>query len=199
MVSAGAVDLDSESESETRLPRALPLAAILILFAAALRGWSLWTAPLPPPDLSSVRLAVSQWLETASPLPLEADGSIAAASLEPRLLELGVNRIQFERFDPDALVLMRPGKDGQPGVAGVDDNGDGMTDNRSELGATRSDDVCVVVPQGARPPADEPTLVLQRGAFVSAAATPSPDSIYPQRAIVFGGTGQDAWSFLLVP
>jgi hypothetical protein len=73
-------------------------------------------------------------------------------------------------FDPDALVIIDPGPDGLPGRANVDDGGNGVVDERSELGATGSDDVCRVVfgsdaasfkQQMDNPPA----VIAQRGAF----------------------------------
>ncbi len=182
-----------------RAPRRLGLVVVVILLAAAVRLWSLLSAPSPPPDLSPVRLAVSQWLQETSPLPLDADGSISVSSLDPRLVELGVQRIDVQRFDPTALVMIRAGIDGQPGVAGVDDNGDAPVDNRSELGATRSDDVCVVIKADDRPPSDEPTLVLQRGAYVPAEDWVAQDQGIRQRGVVIGQSGEDHWSFLVVP
>lgn len=189
--------LGADRESERRSPRTLGLVVVVILVAAAVRFGSLWTAPSPPPDLSKVRQVVSQWLSDTSPLPLEADGSIAASSLDPKLVELGVTRIEVQRFDPNALVMIRAGVDGQPGVAGVDDNGDALVDNRSELGATRSDDVCVVVAADDRPQPDEPVLVLQRGAFVPADDSEADDQGVRQRGVVIGQSGDDRWSFLV--
>ena len=196
-----AAGLDRPADQADGLGRSSGLFALavgLILLAAAVRLGSLLSAPSPPADLSPVRSAASQWLQTTSPLPLDAEGSIAASSLDPQLVELGVQRIVVQRFDPTALVMIRAGADGQPGVAGVDDNGDGIVDNRSELGATRSDDECVVIAGEERIPSGEPTLVLQQGAFVPANdASPPPDSQRPARAVVSGKSGQNSWSFLV--
>ena len=48
--------------------------------------------------------------------------------------------IQVSRWDPQAVVYVSAGNDAQPGVAGVDDEGNGVVDDRAELGATGSDD-----------------------------------------------------------
>lgn len=48
-------------------------------------------------------------------------------------------------FDPTAGVVIDVGLDGAPGQAGIDDAGNGVTDDRAELGATGSDDLCHVV------------------------------------------------------
>jgi len=45
------------------------------------------------------------------------------------------------RWDADAAVYVTAGQDREPGVAGVDDDGSAVVDDRSELGATGSDDV----------------------------------------------------------
>ena len=177
--------------------RVVRLVAGVIMLAAVIRLASLLTAPAPPPDLTPARLATSQWLQATSPLPTDGDGSINSSALDPRLVQLGVERIDVQRFDPNALVLILAGSDGQPGVAGVDDNGDTLVDNRIELGATRSDDVCVVVKADDRPPADVPALLLQRGAFLPLDDSTKPQQRGRRRAIVIGQTGQDHWSFVV--
>jgi hypothetical protein len=77
-----------------------------------------------------------------------------------------------QQFDPDALVVVKCGPDGAPGVAGRDDDANGIVDDASELGASRSDDVCEAIPSSddsseALNPT-QPRLVLQHGAFVDA-------------------------------
>ena len=67
-----------------------------------------------------------------------------------------------------AEVLLGVGADGQPGIAGVDDNVNEVIDDRSEMGAVGSDDECLA-------PADvgysdmkahPNSLVISRGTFV---------------------------------
>lgn len=73
-------------------------------------------------------------------------------------------------FDPDALVIIDAGADGLPGQAHVDDGGNGVVDERSELGATGSDDQCrivfgdeaVSVKQLSK---DSTVMIVQHGAF----------------------------------
>ncbi len=72
------------------------------------------------------------------------------------------------RFDPDAQVLLGPGADLQPGIAAVDDDANLIVDDRSELGAIGSDDVCLgPADEGYRSLARDPMhLVISKGAFV---------------------------------
>ena len=49
----------------------------------------------------------------------------------------------------------------------IDDNGNGVTDDRSELGATHSDDRCETMNSEIAKQQEPPPLVLQRGAFVN--------------------------------
>jgi hypothetical protein len=113
------------------------------------------------------------------------------------LFSLGVTEITFERFDPDAVVLMRSGPDMQPGVAAVDDNANGIVDDASELGATGSDDVCLVQRASPDPSDDEITLVLQHGAFVPALPSELQNRSSQWRAIVKGQSNGDHWSLLI--
>lgn len=80
------------------------------------------------------------------------------------------DRWQFYRLDPAALVLLEAGPDGSPGIAGFDDDDDGVVDDPSELGAVGGDDRCL-------PPShpdydlamDQPvTRVISEGAYVAA-------------------------------
>ena len=74
--------------------------------------------------------------------------------------------LRMLQFDPSAVVVILPGADAQPGVAGVDDNGNGGTDDHFELGATKSDDCCQVIKVEVARSMNPRPLVLQRGAFV---------------------------------
>lgn len=178
-----------------RLSAAMPLACLFLLLAVSYRTWTLATAPSKPENLSLVRQAVSQWLASVSPLPADSKGVISDSELDPKLATLGVTRIEFQSFDPQALVVIRPGADGQPGVAGVDDNGDALVDNRLELGATRSDDQCVVISPDDNVAENEMMLVLQRGAYVL--SNTSNGSGHRPRAVVFGESIDSPWSFIV--
>ncbi len=138
-------------------------------------------------DLQHVRSVITPLMQSPNPLR------------DPSLRKLGVTRIEFQRFDPGAVVLMQAGPDRQPGVARVDDDRNGTIDDRSELGATYSDDVCSVELSNVQDSdvQDDANLVLQYGAFVPATY----DQLIgetPARAIVFGqSTGEDRWSFMV--
>lgn len=75
--------------------------------------------------------------------------------------------LQRFRFDADALVVIRPGPDNAPGILGIDDGGNGTTDEPGELGATGSDDECLVLfgAETQEAAKDPMTLILQKGAF----------------------------------
>ena len=75
-------------------------------------------------------------------------------------------QLKVQQFDPGAVVAILPGLDGKPGVAGVDDNGNGQTDERIELGATQSDDRCLAMNGDVARAMNPRPLILQRGAFV---------------------------------
>lgn len=189
-----------ETERAEGIVRTSPFLAVfivLLVIATAYRVWTLSTGPSQPADLTLVRDAAAAWLADTTPLPVDERGVIAASSLDPRLMELGVDRIELERFDPQALVVIRPGADGKPGTAGIDDNGDGIVDNRIELGATRSDDQCVVVAAGDTVSTDPTRLVLQRGAFAPETSAAESDQPPRRRAIVIGHSDKEPWSFLV--
>ena len=107
--------------------------------------------------------------------------------------------VMLQRFDPGARVVMWPGDDQQPGVAGVDDDGSGLVDDRSELGATWSDDQCKVMAAGThQQDSERPTLVLQHGAFVPIRQTEAAGTSLPTRAIVFGTSADgQPWSMMI--
>jgi len=109
-----------------------------------------------------------------------------------QLMQLGVTRIEYQRFDPHALLVATPGADRRPGRAGADDNFNGRIDDRAELGATYSDDLCLVVSADALAelPADS-VMILQRGAY---AATNAHDW---QRAVVVGSKEGRPWSMVV--
>ncbi len=184
------------------------IAIALVLFGALARANSnLRLSAGPLADLQQTRSLVRSLLQSPDPHLGREKGSGAnsrngpSGALHYWLLTpfpaAEVTGIEFQRFDPGAVVLIRPGRDGQPGVARVDDDRNGTVDDRSELGATHSDDVCSVEP--AADPEDESTLILQYGAFVPT----SPDQAdgetpQPMRAVVFGESAAgERWSFLV--
>ena len=132
-------------------------------------------------------------------------GSILAS---PQPIELNqpspinAHRKVTHLFDPDALIIIGPGADRLPGRAGIDDGGNGVTDERTELGATGSDDVCRVVfgDEAARISDDDSTsvliaqpsvlivqpsvLIVQRGAFRPASHSDVVPANTPARTLV---------------
>ncbi len=157
--------------------------ATVIILTAGGRLVAIRVSVESPPDLIPIRDSVQDALRS---------GDFALARAHP-----SVDSIALERFDHDAVVILLPGPDGQPGVANTDDNGNAIVDDRTELGATLSDDICVV---RSLETLDRQTsltgLILQRGAFLgadSAQITPS-DRV---RAVVKGRSGDDRWSFLV--
>jgi hypothetical protein len=169
--------------------RAVPLslAVAVLLLGSGMRLQSLkQSGGMSMADLQPIRASV------AAQLP-NLEGSIP-----PSLRAAGVETIAWERFDAGAIVVIEAGADQQPGIAGVDDNVNGTPDDRLELGATGSDDVCRVVPAGHSIGPADTSLPLQRGAFVPA----SPPTDPPARAIVSGRCRddqgrEDRWSFLI--
>ena len=99
---------------------------------------------------------------------LSTVADLTIAELRQSSPEHGITHVEYQRFDPEVVFAARPGPDGMPGVAGTDDNMNGITDDRAELGATRSDDVCVILTalETDQLSANE-VVVLQQGAFVA--------------------------------
>lgn len=131
----------------------------------------------------------------ATPTVLPA---IRAPLVLTKLQKHGVASIQYQEFDPTAVVAVRPGPDRLPGVAGADDNRNGVIDDRLELGATRSDDRCsVLTREQLDATSKDDLLVLQRGAFVSVNKADL-DHQRPARAIVLGNSDDGRpWSVLV--
>ncbi len=109
-------------------------------------------------------------------------------ALPPRLARLSVHR-----WDESAPVYVTVGADGKPGIAGIDDDGDGVIDDLGELGATGSDDR-VVAPQqpGYRAAAagEIVSRVISRGALV---AIESDLLLPPPRADDSDSEGSEVW------
>ena len=114
---------------------------------------------------------------------------------QPELLDR--TRFIAQHFDPFARVRLLPGLDGQPGTAEFDDNINGVVDDAGELGATFSDDLCVV--EASQEPASqlEPSMVLQYGAYVAGAKHFTEPPRHPDRILVLHQGQDNAWSFVL--
>ena len=207
---------------------AFPISRLVIALAIAVMAWATVQRAVM---LSSVAAHSMDDRSTAQ-LAAEADSRAAVAELleswdgqiaDPRVLanEDGPNRQQWQQlagrgvtrvsmmdFDVNAMVVMRPGADRKPGFAGIDDDANGVLDDRTELGASRSDDRCVVVPaaplkrhEGLKG-REEHTLVLQRGAFLPAAEVSTTglgptNAIGPRRAVIHGESDGRRWSMLV--
>jgi hypothetical protein len=190
--------------------------AILIVVAAAGRFWLIAGASArdwhvgSSSELVRVRGQVQEWMAawdsrqtrvsdfTVDPSAMRGLPS-ALAQTWVSIADPGVTQISLQRLDPEAVVLVRAGPDGQPGVAGIDDNGNGIVDDTSELGATGSDDICRA--ERAEESVSEPgqqTLILQRGAYIPATDVQAARGNHPSRAIVVGKSidGQP-WSFMV--
>ncbi|QEF99440.1 hypothetical protein Mal15_35050 [Stieleria maiorica] len=72
-------------------------------------------------------------------------------------------------FSATAAVLLTAGRDGLPGKADVDDNLDGIVDDRRETGAVGSDDECLgPADPGYQAALDQPGVItISKGAFVA--------------------------------
>ena len=110
--------------------------------------------------------------------------------------KFGITGVEYQRFDPLAVFAVRPGPDQKPGVADTDDNMDGVTDDRMELGATRSDDLCLVLGFDQQQDMDGDMMVLQQGALVP--VRDSTQKARSERAIVYGESADGSpWSLLV--
>lgn len=167
------------------------LVVAAVLLAATWRLQAVWRSPVSRPDsLASIRNAC-----------FSQERLVNTLTLEPQSLDPSVTRVEIQCFDPDAVVLIQVGRDRKPGVAGFDDNRNGVVDDRSELGASYSDDVCSVA---TTDPQDENSLPVQYGAFVpidsdrASLSQASQGQQSPRRAIIFGESPEsDHWSFLV--
>ncbi|MCS7468363.1 hypothetical protein NZK35_17055 [Stieleria sp. ICT_E10.1] len=79
-------------------------------------------------------------------------------------------------FADDVPILLTAGHDGLPGKADVDDNLDGIVDDRRETGAVGSDDECLgPADEGYQAALDFPgTLSISKGGFVPCEAEANP-------------------------
>ena len=114
---------------------------------------------------------------------------------DPELLSK--TQIVWQRFDPAARVRLLPGLDGQPGTINFDDNANGVTDDAGELGATYSDDLCVVEASQSPPCEIKPSIVLQRGAYIPAKLISTKQFLHSDRVLILCQGKDESWSFVL--
>jgi hypothetical protein len=114
---------------------------------------------------------------------------------DPELLSK--TQIVWQRFDPAARVRLLPGLDGQPGTIDFDDNANGVTDDAGELGATYSDDLCVVEAPQSTPSKIKPSVVLQRGAYIAAEQISTKQFLHSDRVLILYQGKDDSWSLVL--
>ncbi|QDV82809.1 hypothetical protein [Planctomycetes bacterium TBK1r] len=93
-----------------------------------------------------------------------------------RAVTEGGDDVQPYCFADDVAVLLTVGKDGQPGQAEVDDNLNGVVDDRRETGAVGSDDECLgPADAGYHDALDRPgTLSISKGGFVECDSADDP-------------------------
>ncbi|QDT09472.1 hypothetical protein [Planctomycetes bacterium K23_9] len=138
-----------------------------------------------------------------------AAAATSAVLVAERLYDASV--ITQLSFDPNAIVLLAPGPDELPGQAELDDDFDGVIDNRAEMGAVGSDDVCLAPwNPGYQAAADRGDAVeISRGAFVDdgpvsvgkAAANGvslSPGQSDHRRLLITGTTRGRTWSRMIM-
>lgn len=133
-------------------------------------------------------------LDDAKSFPMQDELKLVFQD-QPELL--GRTRFIEQHFDPSARVRLLPGLDGQPGTADFDDNANGVVDDAGELGATFSDDLCVVEASQAPTNSIEPSIVLQRGAYVAGEKYFTEPPPHPDRILVLHQGQDDSWSFVL--
>ncbi len=117
------------------------------------RRWT-WAVALSVVLLAGLRLASTIEHRRSTDVSQTAIGADATVSIQV--------------FDPDAEAILWVGRDGQPGDAGFDDNGDGKSDDAGELGAVHSDDELVTPIDEAFDQArtSELSRIMFRGVFV---------------------------------
>lgn len=120
------------------------------------------TSLLADSAAEAIATLTPRWLEN---LHFPAAGSLPSHSLGQSDISIGV-------WDAGASVYVAAGPDGAPGIAGHDDDGNGVIDDLGELGATGSDDFVVAPGQSGYEAAKSgKTLsrLISRGAIVAAA------------------------------
>lgn len=160
---------------------------LLVCLAGMLRIGSLVRPHYPPavPDPDSIR-AIAQTLVSDS------------ANLDPLLSAAGVRQVDRLHFDESAAVVLTCGVDQKPGQADRDDNFDQIVDDSRELGAVGSDDQCVAPwePEYAAAVQQPGTSTISTGAFVSNGNEPGE---HETRFVLSGRSGDDSWTWLVIP
>ena len=117
----------------------------------------------------------------------------------------GVFRVERQVFDPDAKVILAVGADSLPGQAGFDDNFNGVVDDRGEMGAVGSDDLCLA-PWNAQyqdwADCGNDVVVISRGAFVPIQQSGHVNSNQETRFLLYGRSGEKSsrvWTRLVLP
>lgn len=151
---------------------------LVVLCVAVAKTFSMISTPFPSAERtvrSTTREQVKNYLHEALDEDLQSvffgmesiDGEdVGSTSVAIDGIFASSIKMELQQYDPTAVVAILPGLDGQPGVAGVDDDGNGAVDDRSELGATHSDDRCETMSLTKSKSISPKPLVLQRGAFV---------------------------------
>lgn len=104
-------------------------------------------------------------------------------SWQPTQPPIHPERASFIRslvFDPDALVVIAAGPDAKPGIAGHDDQMNGVIDELDELGAVHSDDSLLVIKASDSLDLPEPSRVLTHGGYVQASVGDLSGRLRPQ-------------------
>jgi hypothetical protein len=145
----------------------------LVISADALQGASvLWTdasgsVVATVPDAQG-RLRISRGLALSADITAHD-----LSELDPSdwsLLPPQLSRLTVHVWDATSPVYVTVGSDGKPGIAGVDDDGDGVVDDLGELGATGSDDEVVAPGQPGYLEAASGKIearIISRGALVA--------------------------------
>ena len=110
-----------------------------------------------------------------------------------------VDRAEALRFDPDAIIYLAPGVDGQPGQADKDDDLNGVADNVGEMGAVGSDDKCLAPwsDNYANVSTIEKAVPINNGAFVVVPDADESDA--NERFIVYANVADNQWAWMIIP
>ena len=155
-----------------------------LIFAAMVRLTGVAPAALPNAELAD---AIGGLIDRGDVSPTNLAGVA------------NVDRTDALHFDPNAIVYLVPGIDGQPGQADKDDNFDGVVDNVGEMGAVGSDDQCLA------PWSDNYTNVstiekavpISNGVFV--VVPDAVDSDASERFIVYANVADYQWAWMIIP
>lgn len=181
-----AIDLPTDVDLSTVNPADAPYRALLFntaqdrsevrlitgVTAASGGGWTItWTSPLPFSDVGLVKIEVPKerytWLLSVRKRP-SGHANVDVVVFLNRSFAIEAEQVYEADFRMINLDPSSADGDGAPGAAGVDDDGNGTPDDRTEIGFPGTDDLPnnrVVI----RWPDDENSdndPFLQRGAFI---------------------------------